>query len=59
MARHKKRRASHKRARHSGGRKMGGKNGPFAKAARKCWVQLRAGELPRKGDFKKCMKKEL
>jgi len=41
------------------GRKMGGKSGPFARAARFCWAKLRAGNLPKKGDFKRCMKSQL
>ena len=28
----------------------------FAAAARSCHAKLRAGKLPRKGDFRKCMR---
>jgi hypothetical protein len=58
VARRKGRRKSSRRASRKRSN-WGGKNGRFAKAARACHVQLRAGDLPAKGDFKRCMKSEL
>jgi hypothetical protein len=46
-----------KRKTHS--KRGGSQRAKFGKAARKCWTKLRAGNLPKKGQFGKCMKAEL
>ncbi len=51
-----------KKARKSPAKRKGGAGAQrkrFAAAARKCWTKLRAGELPKRGMFSKCMKSEL
>lgn len=54
MARRKKSRKSPKRR--GGGASQKAK---FRAAAKHCWVELRAGRLPKRGQFSKCMKKNL
>jgi hypothetical protein len=52
MAKGKKKKAS--------GKKRGGaQRAKFSAAAKHCWVELRAGRLPKRGMFSKCMKASL
>lgn len=54
--------ARRKKARKSSGKRRGGRGAQkakFAKAAKHCWAQLRAGKLPKRGQFSKCMKAHL
>lgn len=63
MAKRRKRRGGRKARRATAAtrktRRGGAQRARFTKAAKACWVQLRAGELPKKGDFRACMKEGL
>lgn len=50
-----------RKKRKSGSRRRGGaaQKNRFKKAAKHCWAELRAGKLPKRGQFSKCMKKHL